>query len=84
MAEPSSYYFLHYADRALLKANEYLGRGPQSPGGGVDPDASDQDVSNHAALVELTEALEYFSNWATELSVRLEAAGVVELVRVEP
>ncbi|WP_308491868.1 hypothetical protein [Microbacterium terrisoli] len=84
MAEPSSYYFLRYADRALIRANEYLGRGPHSPRGSVDPEASDQEVSNHAALVELTEALEYFSNWATELSVRLEDAGVIELVRGEP
>lgn len=83
VTQPLSYHFLLSAQRNLIRVNEHLGRGPGRPGGGVDPDASDQDVSNHAALVELTEALENFENWAVELSVRLQDAGLVELVREE-
>lgn len=84
MANYLSYHFLLSAQQNLMKANEFLARGPAQPGGGVDPDASDQEIANHAAIVELTEALEYFENWAVELSVRLSDAGVVELLREAP
>lgn len=84
MAEQLSHYFLTYVHENLKKANEYLGRGPGVPGGGVDPDATDQEISNHAAIVELTESLEYFRAWAVELSDRLERAALVELVREAP
>lgn len=84
MTHQLSYYFLRAAQNHLSEANSFLGRGPHQPGGGVDPDASDQDIANHAAIVELTTALEYFENWAVELSVALEDAGVVTLLPEEP
>lgn len=84
MAEQLSYHFLLSAQRNLLRANEHLGRGPGRPGGGVDPNATEQELANHAALVEVVEALEHFENWATELSVRLEGADLVQLLREAP
>lgn len=84
MTQQLSYYFLTSAGEALREVNERLGREPGRPNGAVDADASPQDMENHAALIELIRVLENLENWAVELSVRLEDAGVVELIREEP
>lgn len=84
MTESLSYYFLRSAQENLRQANDHLGRRPGSPRGRVDLAANDQEVANHAAIVEVVEALENFENWAVELSVRLEEAGIVALIREQP
>lgn len=84
MPEPLSYHFLLSAQSNLIRANDHLGRGPGASKGKVDPLASEQDVANHAALVDVVEALELYENWAVELSNRLEEAGLVDLLRAAP
>lgn len=84
MAQPLNNYFLRDASKALQRANDELGRRIGQPNGAVAVDASDQELSNHAALIEVVTALESFQNWADDLSANLMAAGIVELVTDDP
>ncbi|MCI2959527.1 hypothetical protein MN032_17720 [Agromyces atrinae] len=80
MPQPITYDFLHMTDKAVIDVNKALGIAPGTPGGTVDSEATQQELVNHEALVDLTRAVEGLHNWAVELTHRLEAAGVVEIV----